>query len=275
MADVKWIKISTDIFDNWKIKTIKSMPEGHKMICIWVQLLCIAGTRNEHGMIIFPTQMCTTDDVLATVIGEDKLVVQMALEVFSKLGMIMVDDDNSMIQIANWEEYQSVDGLEKIRKDNAERQARFREKQKNLIGKNSNVTSNVTVTDSSYSYSYSNIIKDIINYLNNKLNTNYKTSTKTTIKHIKARLDEGFLLEDFISVIDFKYEQWGNDEKMKQYLRPETLFGTKFEGYLNSIPKKKEQPLPFEPVDIPKEEILEREEINYDDWVKLLEESEE
>jgi uncharacterized phage protein (TIGR02220 family) len=88
---------------------------------------------------------------------------------------------------------------------------------------------------------YNNIynVEDIIAYLNNKLKTNYKTTTKSTITKIKARLKEGFTIEDFKKVIDKKYDEWyGTD--MEKYLRPDTLFGTKFEGYLNqkNIPKK-------------------------------------
>lgn len=75
-------------------------------------------------------------------------------------------------------------------------------------------------------------IKEIINYLNNKLNSNYKYSTRTTKDKIKARLNEGFKLDDFIAVIDKKTEEWLNTD-MEKYLRPETLFGTKFESYLN------------------------------------------
>lgn len=73
----------------------------------------------------------------------------------------------------------------------------------------------------------------IIEYLNLKAGTNYKPSSKTTKQHINARLKEGFKLEDFKKVIDTKCDEWINDSKMKQYLRPNTLFGTKFESYLN------------------------------------------
>ncbi|MBS6157694.1 MAG: conserved phage C-terminal domain-containing protein, partial [Sutterella sp.] len=64
--------------------------------------------------------------------------------------------------------------------------------------------------------------------------TRYKASTASTRKHIKARLDEGFTIDDFKMVIDKKCSEWLNNSKMEQYLRPETLFGTKFEGYLNA-----------------------------------------
>lgn len=77
-------------------------------------------------------------------------------------------------------------------------------------------------------------ISAVVSYLNEKLGTSYKPTTESTRKLINARLKEGFTLEDFKAVIDAKYAQWGNDPKMAEYLRPSTLFGTKFEGYLNS-----------------------------------------
>lgn len=80
---------------------------------------------------------------------------------------------------------------------------------------------------------YSEAIKEIVDYLNHVCNTNYKHSTKTTCEAIKARLKEGFTVDDFKTVIDKKFSEWGNDPKMVVYLRPQTLFGTKFEGYLN------------------------------------------
>lgn len=84
-----------------------------------------------------------------------------------------------------------------------------------------------------------NITKEIIDYLNLKANTRYKYNTPDTVKHIKARLNEGFTLEDFKKVIDVKVSKWLDDEKMNDYLRPKTLFGTKFEDYLNEKPKQK------------------------------------
>ena len=98
-----------------------------------------------------------------------------------------------------------------------------------------------TVSDT---VSNSDTITEIINYLNLKLNSNYRTKNKVTQKHIKARLEEGFTIDDFKTVIDKQYDKWiGTD--MQQYLRPETLFGTKFESYLNSLNKVENNNLDF------------------------------
>jgi len=75
-------------------------------------------------------------------------------------------------------------------------------------------------------------IKYIVEFLNNTCKTSFKDGSKSTIRHITARLNEGFTLKDFEAVINYKSEQWLQDPKMRQYLRPETLFGTKFESYL-------------------------------------------
>lgn len=75
--------------------------------------------------------------------------------------------------------------------------------------------------------------KEIIDYLNEKTNSQFRNSTKKTQTLIKARFAEGFNLDDFKKVIDTKATEWLNDSKMSKFLRPETLFGTKFESYLN------------------------------------------
>lgn len=77
------------------------------------------------------------------------------------------------------------------------------------------------------------IVNKVISHLNEKANTNYRTSSKSTKQKINARLNEGYCLDDFIAVIDKKYAEWIGTE-FEQYLCPETLFGTKFEKYLNA-----------------------------------------
>jgi uncharacterized phage protein (TIGR02220 family) len=86
-----------------------------------------------------------------------------------------------------------------------------------------------------------NNIKEIVDYLNAKLGTNYKNTTKQTQSMINARFKEGFTVEDFKKVIDKKYKEWRNTE-FEQYLTPQTLFGTKFEKYLNQKTTKEVDP---------------------------------
>lgn len=96
-----------------------------------------------------------------------------------------------------------------------------------------------TDTTDTDTISITETITEIITYLNNILGTRYRAENKVTQKHIKARLSEKYTVDDFKTVIDKKYAEW-NGTDMAKYLRPETLFGSKFEGYLNSevVPKK-------------------------------------
>lgn len=94
-----------------------------------------------------------------------------------------------------------------------------------------------------HNHTHNHIHNQIIDYLNNKTNSNFKYTTKSTQQKINARLNEGYKLDDFIVVIDKKYNEWvGTD--FEQYLVPETLFGTKFEKYLNQKETKKSEPMP-------------------------------
>lgn len=95
------------------------------------------------------------------------------------------------------------------------------------------IDTSVTVTDTiTNTISNTDIYKEIISYLNMILDSNYKYTTKKTQDCIKARLNDGFTVEDFKTVIDKKAKEW-QGTTMERYLRPETLFGNKFEGYLN------------------------------------------
>lgn len=110
-----------------------------------------------------------------------------------------------------------------------------------LVVKNLNWGSKETLTGSKETLpnnkdinNINNKIIYIVDYLNKKANKKFKPTIDKTKSCIKARLDEGFTVEDFQIVIDKKCAEWLGDDKMAQYLRPETLFGTKFEGYLNA-----------------------------------------
>lgn len=231
--EVKWIKITTDVFDNWKIKQLKAMPElGHTLICIWFELLCMAGICNENGLIVLSNRFVATDEIIANTFGEDIKVVKMALETFVKLGMIEVTD-NDAIQITNWLEYQSGDRLEEIKNNNKERQQRYRERQKTLQitdKKDRNVTRNVTnnVTPS-YSYSFNiknNNIENLIYILNN---TNYEN--KDYINNNTKLLD---VIKEWMTYKDAKkpkvsnhYDtQMGLQKCLTQFVKADKEYGT-------------------------------------------------
>ena len=101
---------------------------------------------------------------------------------------------------------------------------------------NNNTINNNTINNNTKSMSGNPTrvpYKEIIDYLNEKTGRNYQHKAKVNQKAIKARMNEGYTLEDFKTVIDKKTDEWNNDAKMKEFLRPETLFSEKFDRYLN------------------------------------------
>jgi uncharacterized phage protein (TIGR02220 family) len=126
--------------------------------------------------------------------------------------------------------------MDKIRESKRLAQARWRAKQKELPSVDSTVDSTRHLVDDAEEDKDIDKEKEyisIVSYLNEKAGTNFKATTAKTKSAINARLAEGFKLEDFKTVIDKKCAEWIGTE-LQKYLRPETLFGTKFEGYLNA-----------------------------------------
>ena len=154
MADIKWIKMSTDLFNNRKIKQIRKLPDGDSIIGVWLQILCLAGDVNNGGLIYFAKDVPYTDEMLSTEFDRPLPVIRLALATFERFNMVEIIDD--VLCVSNWEKYQSIDGLVKIQDQNRKRQQKFRENQKLLLSNvTCNVTDNVTVTESSISISSS------------------------------------------------------------------------------------------------------------------------
>ena len=238
MSDIKWISIATDIFNNEKILAIESLPDGASIELVWFKLLCLAGTCNENGFLMINQNVPYTDQMMAKYFRIDIGIVQRALEIFEQMNMVEIINDIYMV--SNWFKYQNSSELERIRENNRERQQRYRDRQKALLDKKRNVTRDATNNEfcSICNMSYVDVYITVINYLNTRTNSNYKYTTKKNQTLIHARTEEGFTIDDFKTVIDKKAEEWlGTD--MERYLRPETLFGTKFEGYLNQTIRSK------------------------------------
>lgn len=233
MAEIKWIKITTDMFDNRKIKHLRRLPDGNSIVLIWVMLLTMAGRCNAGGMIFLTENIPYTTKMLADELGFEENTVKLAIEALDNFNMVVTKD--GCFTIAGWEEYQNIEGMEKIREQNRIRKQRQREREQVML--NGHVTSRDghatdIEEDKDIEKEKENYIT-IVSYLNEKAGTKYKPSTAKTRTVIHARLAEGFTVDDFKTVIDKKCAEWmGSD--MEKYLRPETLFGTKFEGYLNA-----------------------------------------
>ena len=143
MSEIKWIKITTDIFDDEKICLIDALPDHDAILVIWFKILALAGKHNRNGLLMMSDKVHYTDEMLATIFRRPLNTVRMALGVFEQFGMVEIID--GVITLPNWEKHQNIDGMEKIKEQTRNRVARHREKQKNIaLG---NVTGNVTVTD--------------------------------------------------------------------------------------------------------------------------------
>lgn len=142
MADVKWVKLTTDMFDNRKIRHLRRLPEGNNIVLIWVMLLTMAGRCNSGGMIFLTENIPYTPKMLADELGFEENTVLLALNALEQLDMIVTD--NGVFTIAGWEEYQNIEGMEKIREQNRLRKQRQRERQRLLEGESRDVTGQVT-----------------------------------------------------------------------------------------------------------------------------------
>ena len=129
MSEIKWIKLSTKMFEDEKIRLIEKMPEADTILIIWVKLLAQAGKTNASGYIFLSENIPYTDEMLATIFNRPLNTVRMALETFQRFGMIEIDDQ-SYIKITNWEKHQNIEGMERIRKQTRERVRRHREQKK-------------------------------------------------------------------------------------------------------------------------------------------------
>lgn len=263
MAEISWIKLSTGLPDNKKIKRIRKLPDGDKVILFWVFLLARAGESNQSGGLFLTETLPYQEEDLAADFDFSTEFVKFALITLEKYSMITRYDD--ILFIKNWEEYQAIEGMEKIREQNRLRKQQQRERERNrlLMSRDSHadvMESHATDIDKEldkekhvekwkdmpnrYGEGREKIpYSDIIYYLNTTTGKNYKVTQKWK-DLIKARWNEGQRLDDFKKVIDVKTGQWLNNQEMTKYLRPQTLFGNKFDDYLNEFtPKQSNKPV--------------------------------
>lgn len=138
MSEIKWIKLQTDIFDNRKIKQLERLPDGDTLIVIWLKILVLAGSVNDGGLVYFTQDIPYTDQLLATEFNRPLSTVQFALRTFQQFGMIEIVND--LIHVSNWERYQNIEGLEKVREQNRLRKQNQRERERLLMSRDCHVT---------------------------------------------------------------------------------------------------------------------------------------
>ena len=129
MSDVKWIKITTDIFDDEKILLIESLPDAYAIIVCWFKLLCLAGKQNNSGVFMMG-QIAYTEKMLATIFRMKEATVTMALQTFEQFGMVEIID--GVITIPNWGKHQNLEQLEERKRYQREYHREYRKKQKLL-----------------------------------------------------------------------------------------------------------------------------------------------
>ena len=229
MSKIKWVKITTDMFDNRKIKYLRSLPNGDSLVLLWIMLLTIAGRCNAGGLIFLTENIPCNANMLSDELGFDVNTVILGLTKLEELNMIILNEEKFMI--ANWCEYQNVDGMDKVREQTRKRVEKFRQKQKEIAEKSTcNDECNATVTQSSYSISNSISISDDKNVdsviddsekeqkidLEEKFNAFWKAypkHTNTSKKNAKEKLEKALRKTDIDTILNAierqkKTRQW-------------------------------------------------------------------
>ena len=123
MSEIKWIKLSTNMFDDEKIKLIRTMPEGDSIALVWIQILCLAGKINDGGWVYMGQNLAYSDEMLATILGHPLNTMRVALSTLEQFGMLDITADGK-IDVINWEKHQSTDKMARIASQTRDRQQR-------------------------------------------------------------------------------------------------------------------------------------------------------
>lgn len=239
MAEKKrfyWIKLKENFFDLETIDWLISQKNGCEYIVLY-QKLCLL-TANKGGELSMKIgEMIIPYDINKiardTKFSVDTVIV--AVELFKKIGLIYEQEDG-VLKIPYVEE---MVGSET---SSAKRVREYRQRQ--ALQCNTECNGDVTQEKDNRvkrienrdkikeEEKKDNTYRQVITHLNDKAGTSYKATSQATQRHINARIADGYTIEDFYTVIDKKCAEWKGTD-MEKYLRPETLFGSKFEGYLN------------------------------------------
>lgn len=269
-----WLKIDKKFFDNLFIKRLKSMPGGYTMTVIYMRMML--ESLESDCILYYEGYFETLKEELALKLDVSEDDISMTIAYFTQCGLIQIDEDkNAELTQAKALVQQETNHAAYMRSYRKEQQEK--EKNLTLLSNNFTTLSTCKTekeidkelelelkldkeyiveqnfpTEQSSEYIFpkwldENSIKDLektknkelwipIVYLNQVANKRYKFVDKTK-KFLLARFNEGYTLEDFKQVIDVKTEEWKDNPEFFKYLRPETLFGSKFDSYLNQKPK--------------------------------------
>ena len=216
MADINWIKLRVDMFDDEKIKIIQSMPEGDAILVIWIRIIALAGKCNAKGLVLIEDEFPYSDEMLATIFNKPLATVRLALGTFEKFRMI--ERTEKGIYISNFEKHQNTEGMEKIREQARIRKQREREKKRALLeaGNTPALPENSSenpetlpenVTDNVTSYVTSRVTEREVTKQNKNKNI-YNISSNEDIVETSEKTSE---------VPDRKSERLSYDEIMKDF----------------------------------------------------------
>ena len=263
-----WLKVDKKFFDNLFIKRLKNMPGGYTMTVIYIRLML--ESLEDDCILYYEGYFDSLVQELALKLDVSEDDINMTLAYFTKCGLIQIDDDGhatlsqakAMVESeTNWAKYkrdqrknsQDIPKLENVqnKKTISNSCPTEIEKENRVSSKSNNLyLDNILSGNPDYNFPTwleETAIKDLektkhkelwipIVYLNQVANKRYKFVDKTK-RLLLARFKEGYTLEDFKQVIDIKTAEWKDSPEFSKYLRPETLFGSKFDGYLNQKPK--------------------------------------
>ena len=211
MADVKWIKLTTDMFDNRKIKHLRRLPDGNNIVLIWVMLLTMAGRCNAGGLIFLTENIPYTPKMLADELDFEENTVLLALEALQRFNMIITD--NGVFAIAGWEEYQNTDRLAEIREYNRLAQQKSRAKKKLLQNVNDmSMTSQCCHDTDIDKEEEKDIDKD-------KEDISEKPSPKKPTKHKYGEYNNVLLTDDELEKLKDEFIDWeARIERLSSYV---------------------------------------------------------
>ncbi len=211
MADVKWIKITTDVFDDEKILLIESLPDANAIIVVWFKLLCLAGKQNNSGVFMLG-KIAYTEEMLATIFRINVNTVKLALQTFEQFGMIEIID--GVITIPNWGKHQNLDQLENKKEYMRNYMQGYRQKQKALTCKTnskSNSKTNVSQADI-------DIDKELDIDIDNILCESASKKSKPT-KHKYGEYKNVLLTDEELEKLKDEYPDWEERiERLSSYV---------------------------------------------------------
>ena len=266
-----WLKVDKKFFDNLFIKRLKNMPGGYTMTVIYIRLML--ESLEDDCILYYEGYFDSLVQELALKLDVSEDDINMTVAYFTKCGLIQIDDDGhatlsqakAMVESeTNWAKYkreqrknsQDLPKLENVQNkktisnscpteieielDKDKELDKELDKEYILSGKPDftfpDWLTPEMIEEITKGKPERYLVRIPLAYLNHSVGKNYKYLEKN-LKHIMARFNEGYTLEDFKQVIDVKTEEWKDNPEFFKYLRPETLFGSKFDSYLNQKPK--------------------------------------